>query len=1228
MFSPRLSIRRRPDRPLLPWAISIGLLMDLDDAHAETERLLGRRAVEEGHSEDDVAIGLTIHHARNCRRRAAYRGTVHSFWKLSSLLTLLCFIWLAHSEGYPPQYFETLSVRSMLERYTFHSNCCEQPPEELRDSSQSRRARVRRDDSPLSQTRDLTFDTETPDMLDPITPKEMRRIAGEGRPEMKLEDCWAKPAPENRLHFKLLGEVTGNDGMIHFAVNIPLDQLVSNLANYCKLPKLVVDYLEKEHAPAGRPTARWRGDKHTNQLPKGPASPKTLPGESGELKYIYHTLARRCKLLLDETNDLYHLFHGPISHGHKIEERWTGSETPDGHSAEAFHRRYTSFPDRPVVPRGTEPITGPNCSGNNPVGDPFKIKTWERIFAERIEYSRQWLPYRLNAQGECELDGEMWSQISLLLESLSKKRREWYGSDDDWEKRRKRMDIKIVKRGRRRRRSRSRSSAWHLANNLSQSAERLKRFVVALFFALVAVGSLLFSATQMNHMAETANHNRDETVRLFNKDEHAIRVHDEAIRSMNESIRALDIAVNSTFGHIETLQLTLKTYASMDSYFSEHTRILRGLNSLLHHRLSPELVHSKAMAISIKAQQEKFARMGYKLGLESLDDLFRAPTSWAMYGNSTLFVATHLSVYRTATRFKLLQPDKTMYFAPPPPVEGSGELSGFRDNYAFTVEGETDLLAVSQDGRYYQTINWSQLSDCSQVGNLYVCPNSNVLQKTETELSSCLVALYKGKIDQIRKLCRHKSVKRANYALQISGNRFLVRVNEPTRIRFECSGEDRNQRAHVGVETINDTALVQVAGMCSATCGDFVLNGRLEFSVQTTAYESQSLKVTDLFPELIREDKLWDWEKFRDFRVTYDPDGVPFEDVGKGFLRFKEDTTEDLISSIITWCSIAVIAVLSILALLRWGPKVRERMHTYSEKREARRLARAAAERAPAPDLGARAGADDSDSGLLGAYDRLNTNEYRSRASSCVGEGTEMYSRQPAFNPTPSLSKLDQDIKRQQKKNQLKKLQVEEQALDRTASPEYREAVHDLVKASGLNRSQSDANVSAAVPPAGAAATSSASTSRLSAASGGNETGIGRSRSSSFRANRLSVLALATASPSLETLLTDKTLRFKDDSDGLKLGWPVIVHETKPGRILHGLYRAEVQAALAQLPEEGDHRLTQAQAIKIELERLERARKKDDTYLLLTKLHTVLKDCSSPQVRIDALMFPERESES
>ena len=1035
-------------------------------------------------------------------------------------------------------------------------------------------------------------------MLHPATPQDLGRISGEGRPGMKLQDCWAKPAPKNRLHFKLMGEATGNDGMLHFGVSIPLDEVVSNLAQYCKLPKLLVTYLEKEHSPASRPTARWRGDRSTNKVSSGPLSSGSLPGDSSELKYIYQTLARRCKLLIDETNDLYHLLMGPINHNHKIEERWTKSETPEGHDAETYHRQYTSFPERPLAPQETKPIVGPNCTGNNPVGDPFKLKTWERIFAEKIHYSHKWLPLSLNEKGECALDGEMWSKIQALHQSLPKRYKDWYGTEEDWEDRKKRAKVK-VKRGRRRRSARHHSSAWYFANHLSRAAERVKRFVLALFFAVVAVGSLLFSATQMDSMASRANHNRDETVRLFNKDEHAIRVHDEAIRSMNESIHALRQAVDATFGHIETLQLTLKTYAAMDSYFSEHTRILRGLTSLFQHRLSPELVHSKALADTIKAQREKFSRMGYQLGLESLDDIFRAPTSWIMYGNATLFLATHVPVYRTSTRFKLLQPDKTMYFAPPPLPPGTDGSSTSPDNYAFIVEGEADLLAVSQDGRYYQTLNWAQLTECSKVGSLYVCPNSNVLQKTETELSSCLVALYKGNLEHIRKLCRHRSVKRASYALQISSNRFLVRVNSPTLVRFECAGENQDSRAHIKAEWVNDTALVQVAGMCSATCGDFILNGRLEFSVQTTAYESQSLEVTDLFPAIVKDDKSWDWEKFRAFRDTYDPDGVPFEDVGKRFMKFEDDSFQAWIDSILIWCSIAAIAVLSILALIRWGPKMRDKVRTYSEKRR-----KADSSRPPPPrrggiemeEMDARAPSGGAQGALLAAYDDMGGG---------AGRAGGAYERQLPYAPgTPSMSHLDQAIKRQEKKNQLAELKLKEQTLERA-------------------RSKSFGNVADAPPGSGSSVASAASEGALAGAAGGPQTGL--KLSSNFRAERLNTLAFAVSSPSLEALLTAnpslRLLRFKDDLENLKRGWPLVFAASKVGQPLHGLCREEVEAALAQLVEDGDHGVTQRQAMKMVIDSRLRARKKDSVYVTLTKLYEVIEN-AHPNVRIDALMFP------
>ena len=192
---------RRTGRPLwLPWALSLALWLDFDDAHAELERLLGQQALEEGQEEDYVAVGLSIHRSLTRRRRAAFRGKVRSFLRLGSLTILFSLIWLVHSGDVPPQYFETISIHSVVERYSLRPVCPDRPtvePEAAPPVSPQVGGRVRREDLPAAKMRDLTFDKETPDMLHPITPQDVGRISGEGRPEMKLQDCWAKPAPEN-----------------------------------------------------------------------------------------------------------------------------------------------------------------------------------------------------------------------------------------------------------------------------------------------------------------------------------------------------------------------------------------------------------------------------------------------------------------------------------------------------------------------------------------------------------------------------------------------------------------------------------------------------------------------------------------------------------------------------------------------------------------------------------------------------------------------------------------------------------------------------------------------------------------------------------------------------------------------------------------------------------------------------------------------------------------------
>ena len=906
----------------LSWEDVFLVLLDDDSFYAE--RL---RQVEAAfhHSSDGRALqGLLaqqIHRARIQRRRILYRGRIRALLKLLTLACLFTTIHIVHSSERGPEFLQSVSLRSLIDRHTYkHSPLSPVTPFESqkRDFDRGRRKAGELPDGhpgPTDPRDQRPFD---PDQN--LHPDDLSRIAGHDDPREKLKDCFVRPAPANRLHFRAVGEITGNDGMIHFGMNFNISELLFNLAEFCKLPKQVVSHLHTIHAQKQRldlVTSSRSDPDHSRECKNSNDTVCPKAGHSFNLHLIYENLAHRCEMLMEETTSFYHIFMGGYVHGKQVDELWTLSDEAHGSGLPFYSHNHFIFPEKEA--KLTAELYDyvhhlPNCSSNNPYGDPRDHATWDRIFATRKEYNESMYPLRPSSDGGCEIDITAWNTIYT---SLMMHRRVGIApfSEDDLEPRRRR---------RRRRRRRSTLDADYL----SEAAERIKRFILTLLFAVVAIGSLLFTKIEMDNMAARANHNTDSTVKLFNEQDHAIRINKQAIDTMNKTITSIKDALDGTIMHVYGLQMTFRLYSVMDTYFEEHVRMLRGLTRLLDHRLSPDLLRADALTQTIIEKREEFARIGYSLGIESLDDIFRATTSWVVYGNASLFIATHIPVYRSSTRYKLLEPDKHMYFAPTAQDLAEMGETGAAPQLAFRVEAEKELLAISRDGRFYQTLTWVDMEKCSRVGVLYMCPGANIIKQAHSESTSCLIALYKGAVEQIRTLCKWKSVTRSHYALQTSGNRYIVRVAEPTTVRFVC-GEGTTRPASGNVVPINETALIQVAGMCQAYVDDYILEGRLEFSVKTTAYETQMLRPEDLLHKLLNDTGMIKWNVIRDFRPQFDPDGIPFNDVSSQFVRLSENHASGFIRDIVTLCLCVGLGVVMIVVFMKCIlPYLRERRKT------------------------------------------------------------------------------------------------------------------------------------------------------------------------------------------------------------------------------------------------------------------------------------------------------------
>jgi hypothetical protein len=102
-----------------------------------------------------------------------------------------------------------------------------------------------------------------------------------------------------------------------------------------------------------------------------------------------------------------------------------------------------------------------------------------------------------------------------------------------------------------------------------------------------------------------------------------------------------------------TDKLILQLGLTLDSVFEDSTRILRGLNALADHRLSPDFVKTSKMTEALLLLENSMHQEGYELGLETMDDIFRCKTSHLVWHNGTLNIYLHIPAYKIDSRLQL-----------------------------------------------------------------------------------------------------------------------------------------------------------------------------------------------------------------------------------------------------------------------------------------------------------------------------------------------------------------------------------------------------------------------------------------------------------------------------------------------------------------------------------------------------------------------------------------------
>ena len=413
-----------------------------------------------------------------------------------------------------------------------------------------------------------------------------------------------------------------------------------------------------------------------------------------------------------------------------------------------------------------------------------------------------------------------------------------------------------------------------------------------LTMAAIAIGSLIYSSTEVTTMADTAQHNQDITIQQLNQIDHKLLIQGKAIRLLNSSITLLEQDVAELDTRLTVDELISECNIALELYYDEVTRVIRGLSSLSRNELSVDLIDMGALNRNLKSLRDRIENQGYVLSLEKIEHIFQAPVSYVLYGNGSLWAFAHLSCYRKAAMYQLWQFNRVPFLSP----SSEGDV-------ALSLRPEAEMIAISEDDARHLLFDRNDLDKCNFVGKLRVCDEANVIN-TKTK-QSCLSALFLNDIEAVKNHCRWHSSNRAEFIQQINSNQFICYFTTPqTNFKISCSdGKDTVEKRM----SVDGAVRLTLQGGCRAYTDHHILEGRLEWSIETSTYQVNPINTTELLSTpyfTITPDKWNTWDKIR--VQIGSPEGLKFKDIGPLYWKYKTEQ----------YWGIGIVTVLSIFVPL------------------------------------------------------------------------------------------------------------------------------------------------------------------------------------------------------------------------------------------------------------------------------------------------------------------------
>jgi Baculovirus F protein len=356
---------------------------------------------------------------------------------------------------------------------------------------------------------------------------------------------------------------------------------------------------------------------------------------------------------------------------------------------------------------------------------------------------------------------------------------------------------------------------------IQRLSERQKRFLAE----ILGVGSILlgmYNTAQIADLKDTqANQGKmiDSIVYHMDSLDQRLSTTAEHVNELNQLVanertRFMELIVAETKSAIIS--------AFMNAALDHNRDIAEVVQTLLLHRLSPNLGTSEAFQRTLSQTNRQAEKKGYRLLINSVADLFQCETSFITRpGAIDIFV--HIPMAHK-------NDDLMLYEQIPIPVQIPNSSS------FVSVKPDRNVLAISADGQRYKAMKIADLSRCTHTGQNYLCREENVYRKAEStpitntkkvvDDEQCLYFLFQQNYAGINLTCPMHIQGPSNSARAITGTKFILTSNPPHMGTISCANGTTSRFS------ANPVTVLNIPPGCSAETNTHVVTSTLDINAE------------------------------------------------------------------------------------------------------------------------------------------------------------------------------------------------------------------------------------------------------------------------------------------------------------------------------------------------------------------------------------------------------------